>query len=109
MYLTQCLWDVFVLQEEEQEDDYKSADDHVNPILDHVPADNFDYSEEAVLPVEDPIMGVPSEDQFMSVMRDSGIAPGNKAEQHSVMGAPPSIITQTNMMRYMYNAVCINF
>ena len=70
-------------------------------VVDHIPAENFDYSEEAVLPVEEPVLGVPGEDQFMSMTRDSGIAPGNEAEQHSVMGAPPSIITQTNMMRYI--------
>lgn len=70
-------------------------------VLDHIPTENFDYREEAVLPVEEPVMGVPIEDQFMSVTRDSGIAPGNEAEQNSIMEVPPSIITQTNMMRYV--------
>ena len=91
----------FILQEEDQEDDYKSADDQVTSPLEHVPAESVDYIEEPVLPVEEPYRGEPAEDQFMSMTRDGGVAPGNEAEQHSVMGAPPSIITQANLMKYV--------
>ena len=90
-----------MFQDEDQEDDYKSAEDQLTSTYEHVPAESVDYSEESGLPVEEAIQGEPAEDQFMSMSRESGVAPGNEVNQHSVMGAPPSVITQTNVMRYL--------
>ena len=70
--------------------------------FEHIPAESVDYSEEAGLPVEEAIRGEPAEDHFMSMNRESGMVPDSEANQHSVMVAPPAVITQTNMMRYVH-------
>ena len=94
---------VFALQDEDLDDDYKSADGHMPSTLEHDPADSIDYSEEPRLPVEEAVREEPPapESQFIAMARDAGVAPGDEANQPGVMGAPPpSVITQTNMMRY---------
>ena len=71
-----------------------------------IPAESVDYSEEAGLPVEEAVRGEPAtEDHFMT---ETGIMPDNEINQHSVMVAPPSVITQSTMMRYMYVLVHVH-
>lgn len=67
----------------------------------HVPSENVDYSEESALhvPVEEAIRGEPAQEHFTSMAREGVIAPGNEAGQANVIVSPPTVMTQTNMMR----------
>ena len=88
-----------LFQDEDQEDDYKSADDQVTSNIEDIPAESVDYSEEAGLPVEEAVRGEPAaEDHFMTMDRDTGMVPDTEISQHPVMVAPPpSVITQPMM------------
>ena len=88
-----------LLQDEDQEDDYKSADDQVASSHEDVAAEPVDYNEESGPPLEEPISEEPAQGHFTSMSRESGVAPGNESCQHNIMDTPPSVITQTNMMR----------
>ena len=70
--------------------------------IEDIPTESVDYSEEAGLPVEEAVRGEPAtEDHFMTINTETGIMPDSEINQHSVMVAPPSVITQSTMMRYV--------
>lgn len=96
-----------MLQDEDQEDDYKSADDQVTSNIEDFAAESVDYSEGASLPVEEAVRGEPAteEHRFMTINTETGIIPDSEINQHSVMVAPPSVITQSTMMRYVLGLV----
>lgn len=98
-----CLNLAVLFQDEDQEDDYKSADDQVTSNIEDIAAESVDYSEEAGLPAEEAVRGEPAteEHHFMTINTDTGIIPDSEINQHSVMVAPPSVITQSTMMRYV--------
>ena len=91
---------MYFFQDEDQ-DDYKSADDQVTSTIEETAAESVDYSEEVGLPVEEAVRGEPASEEphFMTMNTETGIMPDSEITQHSVMVAPPSVITQSSMMR----------
>ena len=110
IYIILCSSAVISLfQDEDQEDDYKSADDQVTSNIEDLAAESVDYSEEAGLPVEEAVRGEPAteEHHFMTINTETGIIPDSEINQHTVMVAPPSVITQSTMMRYVLQLLCV--